>query len=235
MRAIAVMGFAAAAAGALPSCGGPNYMDGVTGVSDTSMPTDCYFDRGPGGCNERAEKLQKDRKLHRWFYSRIKGFNHPEALPPMCLTDEQNPDSNPRTVPKLTAEQMQACIDAVDAFYQAAQQKQIKADQQAWARSRWERVEADNGAVYAVETTTIMRGPGGVTARICALDNDRCMVPPGMVMINFDCRGHYNPWGGAYDHLAPSRSVIARLGSIACSGAQGSAQGSTDGFLAISQ
>lgn len=92
----------------------------------------------------------------------------------------------------------------------------------AWiARQHWVRIEADNGAVYAVDLGNVFIIPSGgaIYTNICIVDHDRCQVWNER-RIWFDCDGHYSDvtnagLGNRWEIAAPL-SVIGRAANLAC-------------------
>jgi hypothetical protein len=72
-----------------------------------------------------------------------------------------------------------------------------------------EKIEADNGAVYAIDLKSARRFAAGVEAGV--YDQGR----GGIIPMYFDCAGHMGALGGPMDYIPP-RSVGARLAAIAC-------------------
>jgi hypothetical protein len=72
-----------------------------------------------------------------------------------------------------------------------------------------EKVEADNGAVYAVDLKSARQFGSNVLANV--YDEGQ----GGMVGMLFDCAGHMGPMDGPMTYVPP-RSVGARLAAIAC-------------------
>lgn len=92
------------------------------------------------------------------------------------------------------------------------------------AADDWRRIEADNGAAFAIEMNSIAHYNNGTAdAAICVLDNGMC-ARWNMGRFHFDCQGHYmdldNMPAGAQP--APPRSVIGRMAALACAGAKDS-------------
>jgi hypothetical protein len=67
----------------------------------------------------------------------------------------------------------------------------------------WQKIEADNGAVSAIDLNSFGHqfGPGGVDAAVCpVVENDTCLLATTFL---FDCRGHYSDlYGGGRAALA---------------------------------
>lgn len=88
-------------------------------------------------------------------------------------------------------------------------------------KSNWRRIEADNGAAFAIDMNSIQHATNGSAyAVMCILDNDQCAIP-NMRRWLFDCHGHYmdtDSRGGM--QMAPSRSVAGAMAAIACVGAK---------------
>jgi len=87
--------------------------------------------------------------------------------------------------------------------------------------SKWKRIEADNGAVFAIDLGSISHNTNGsAVAVMCIVDNDTC-PPPNMSRLLFDCHGHYMDIdrGGSL-LIAPPRSVAGQMAALACIGAK---------------
>lgn len=87
--------------------------------------------------------------------------------------------------------------------------------------SKWKRIEADNGAAFAIDLGSISHNTNGsAVAVMCVVDNDTC-IPPNMSRLLFDCHGHYMDIdrGGSLT-IAPPRSVIGQMAALACAGAK---------------
>jgi len=82
---------------------------------------------------------------------------------------------------------------------------------------KWHRVEADNGAAFALDLNSLTRlADGGALIIVCNLDNDRCSSL-NQSRFKFDCRGHcidIDRRGPL--QMAPPRSVAGRMAEIAC-------------------
>jgi hypothetical protein len=89
------------------------------------------------------------------------------------------------------------------------------------SQQNWKRLEADNGAVFAIDVNSITRFHNGtVQAVTCVSDNEVCL-PPNMSRFWFDCSGHYRDIDGRGSAMAaPPRSVVGRMAQIACVGAK---------------
>jgi hypothetical protein len=83
----------------------------------------------------------------------------------------------------------------------------------------WKQIEADNGAIYAIDLNSISHnsnGPGAF-AIICIMERNACPLM-NMTRVVFDCQGKYTDVDhGNAIRLAPPRSVAGRLANIACS------------------
>jgi hypothetical protein len=88
---------------------------------------------------------------------------------------------------------------------------------------KWHRVEADNGAAFAIDMNSITRmNNGAVDTIVCTLNGNACNLL-NQSRIRFDCRGHYMDIDrGGQLQMAPPRSVVGRLAAIACVGARDS-------------
>lgn len=89
----------------------------------------------------------------------------------------------------------------------------------------WQRVEADNGAVYQVDMSSIDRIRNGTaTVRVWVVQGTN-FNPRNLRWLWFDCRGAYrdiSQAGHASTLYAPPRSVIGRISGIACGPPKGS-------------
>jgi hypothetical protein len=72
-----------------------------------------------------------------------------------------------------------------------------------------QKIEADNGAAYAIDLKSARRFAAGVEAGV--YDQGR----GGIVPMYFDCAGHMGELGGPMSYVPP-RSVGARLAAVAC-------------------
>ena len=72
-----------------------------------------------------------------------------------------------------------------------------------------EKIEADNGAVYAIDLKSARHFGANVLAGV--YDEGR----GGIIPMFFDCAGHMGQMGGPMSYVPP-RSVGARLAAIAC-------------------
>lgn len=81
----------------------------------------------------------------------------------------------------------------------------------------WQRIEADNGAAYAIDLSSISRFHNGTAQAVtCVVDNGICL-PPNMSRFWFDCNGHYRDLDRrGPTTIAPPRSVVGRMAAIAC-------------------
>ena len=88
--------------------------------------------------------------------------------------------------------------------------------------AEWGNVEADNGAVYRVDVSSIFRYPNGTADIVVyAVEGDQ-FNPENQRKLWFDCKGHYrDQTAGVGPKLyAPPRSVAGRISAIACAGAR---------------
>lgn len=92
---------------------------------------------------------------------------------------------------------------------------------------RWVRLEADNGAAFAIDVGDIGHPEGGiVAAKMCQLDvgGHQCVGGPSWILdaklFWFDCRGYYADVTNAPAVSgwlpAPQDSVIGRASTLAC-------------------
>lgn len=100
---------------------------------------------------------------------------------------------------------------------------------------RWVRIEADNGAVYAIDlgNVGIIPSGGAVYATVCAVDHNRCDVMNRRA-IWFDCNGHYsdmtNPSLNTHWQIAAPLSTIGRAANLACERAKSLPKGNQSGY-----
>lgn len=90
------------------------------------------------------------------------------------------------------------------------------------ATENWRRIEADNGAVYAIDLNSVSHNTDGSALVVaCVVDNNLC-IPPNMTRLFFDCRGHYRDLdrGPSAMLIAPPRSIVGRIAPLACAGAR---------------
>jgi hypothetical protein len=87
--------------------------------------------------------------------------------------------------------------------------------------SKWKRIEADNGAAFAIDLGSISHNTNGsAVAVMCVVDNDTC-IPPNMSRLLFDCHGHYMDIDRSGSlMIAPPRSVVGQMAALACAGAR---------------
>ena len=92
-------------------------------------------------------------------------------------------------------------------------------------KANWKRIEADNGAAYAVDLNSIAhRNNGTAEMQVCIVDNNTCPIMPGTwnpTIFEFDCHGHYaDVQNGGGLQMAPPRSVVGQMAALACVGAK---------------
>jgi hypothetical protein len=88
-------------------------------------------------------------------------------------------------------------------------------------KANWRRIEADNGAVYAIDMSSISHNPNGsALAAICIVDNNTCL-PPNVSRLLFDCHDHYQDLEnfGSPILIVPPRSVVGQVAALACADA----------------
>src|SRR5262245_33767911 len=87
-------------------------------------------------------------------------------------------------------------------------------------KPEWKRIEADNGAAYAVDLKSIANFNDGTEMKVCIVDNNACAIMPGTwnpTIFHFDCHGHYiDVYGGGGLRMAPPRSVVGKMAALAC-------------------
>ena len=89
-------------------------------------------------------------------------------------------------------------------------------------KSNWQKIEADNGAVYDIDLNSIMRYNGMAEAMVYVVEG-QYFNPMNLKQLFFDCRGHFmelTDAGLSPQIYAPPRSVAAQLATIACGGAR---------------
>jgi hypothetical protein len=87
-------------------------------------------------------------------------------------------------------------------------------------RPNWQKIEADNGAVYDIDLNSIMRYNGMAEAMVYIVE-DQYFNPMNMKQLYFDCHGHFRE--GTTSGLSPPiyatpKSMAAQLAVIACGG-----------------
>ena len=83
---------------------------------------------------------------------------------------------------------------------------------------KWRKVEADNGAVFMVQTNSIRRGADGAAeVFVYAVQGER-YDPRLMRLYMFDCRGSYQTNDNYRVRYAPPKSVAGVIAGIACEG-----------------
>jgi hypothetical protein len=85
------------------------------------------------------------------------------------------------------------------------------------SHDKWQKIEADNGAEYAIDLDSIQRGGGQAEAAVCILDNGACNIQ-NLRRLTFDCHGHFMDWDSHQTEIAPPRSIVGRFSAIACAG-----------------
>lgn len=83
---------------------------------------------------------------------------------------------------------------------------------------KWRKVEADNGAVFMVQTNSIRRGADGAAeVFVYAVQGER-YDPRLMKLYMFDCRGNYQTNDNYQVRYAPPKSVVGMIAEMACKG-----------------
>jgi hypothetical protein len=81
---------------------------------------------------------------------------------------------------------------------------------------KWRKVEAENGAVFMVQTNSIRRGSDGAAeVFVYAAQGDR-YDPRLMRLFMFDCRGNYQTNDNYRVRHAAPRSAVGAIAAIAC-------------------
>ncbi len=90
-------------------------------------------------------------------------------------------------------------------------------------KPQWQKVEADNGAVYQVDLNSISHFNNGTAETVVYAVEGPGYNPENMRRLWFDCQGKYRDSTGpgiAPTSYAPPRSIIGRISQIACAGAK---------------
>lgn len=87
----------------------------------------------------------------------------------------------------------------------------------------WEKVEADNGTVYLMNTNSIIHYPNGWAEMVIyKTEGGRDDLPglgydpDNLRRFIFDCDGYYMDAASMMQAYAPPRSVIGRMSDVAC-------------------
>jgi hypothetical protein len=91
--------------------------------------------------------------------------------------------------------------------------------QSGYPKGYWRKVEASNGAVFAIDVSHLLNVGGnakfGRMASICTMDNGRCWGR--LMQLAFDCQGHYTDFDNNKGlQIVPPRSVMGQIAAIAC-------------------
>lgn len=89
--------------------------------------------------------------------------------------------------------------------------------------SNWQRIEADNGAVYQIDLNSISHNSNGTADVVVYAVEGPSYNPENMRRLWFDCQGRYRDQTGpgiGPIQYAPPRSIAGRLSEIACRGAK---------------
>jgi hypothetical protein len=170
-------------------------------------------------------------------------YSPPPAPTTRSQTDVAEPASNARC---FTGPGVPLCVPADQIWYKSATEWYNPSTYCKWGREQlpvrlqkvcneldqkyppkkmnWKRFEADNGQVFALDMNSIshLDGCGGCAdAVMCIADNNQCLRP-NMHLIRFDCHGHYIDTVSGTGNLlmAPARSVVGQMATIACAGAK---------------
>jgi hypothetical protein len=91
------------------------------------------------------------------------------------------------------------------------------------SKGNWQRIEADNGAVFQLDMSSIHRfGNGTAEATVYSVQGD-AFNPENLRRLWFDCHGHYQDTTGpriSQTLYAAPRSMAGRISDIACVGAK---------------
>ncbi len=95
--------------------------------------------------------------------------------------------------------------------------------QNSGGQPKWQKLEADNGAVYQINMNSISHYNTGAAEVVVYAVEGPGFSPENMRRLWFDCQGHFRdqtgPGFGPTQYAAP-RSVAGRIGEIACAGAK---------------
>ncbi|WIG52220.1 MAG: hypothetical protein OJF48_003138 [Afipia sp.] len=94
---------------------------------------------------------------------------------------------------------------------------------QAAYKPQWQKVEADNGAVYQIDLNSISHFSNGTAESVVYAVEGPGYNPENMRRLWFDCQGKYRDSTGpgiGPTSYAPPRSIIGRISQIACAGAK---------------
>jgi hypothetical protein len=90
-------------------------------------------------------------------------------------------------------------------------------------KENWQSLEADNGAIFKVDLNSISHfKTGAATVTVYAVEGPS-FDPRNLHQLWFDCRGHFQDITGPQigpTEYAPPRSIVGRMGGIACIGAK---------------
>jgi TPR repeat protein len=101
-----------------------------------------------------------------------------------------------------------------------------------FVRAIWQTIEADNGAVYALDLKSIVQmanglgATSGVTVGVYVVEGE-LFDPNGLRSFIFDCAGHFQIFSGAGFspmRYAPPRSIAAKIGILACASVKAAAK-----------
>ena len=91
------------------------------------------------------------------------------------------------------------------------------------SKGNWQRIEADNGAVFQLDMSSIHRfGNGTAEATVYSVQGD-AFNPENLRRLWFDCHGHYQDTTGpriSQTLYAAPHSMAGRISDIACVGAK---------------
>lgn len=88
-----------------------------------------------------------------------------------------------------------------------------------YIRAKWQTIEADNGAVLAVDMGSVVHGANGGAYVVAYAVEGELFDPNGMRAFNLDCAGHFTVMSpGAISPLtyAPPRSVAGQVAALVC-------------------
>ena len=197
----------------------------LSGFKSMAMTGTCYQDRRPGGCYEQAIRQENvmatQQKLYNEFLSAMKRGYPASAFPTFCnlIPDPRNHYATMAPAQSLTQEQMKTCIDASNKYMTQQQQKEQQQREAYEKESVWQKIEADNGAVYQVDIAHIVHRNGGATeVRVYAIEGGT-YDPNNMTTLFFNCESHqYSDIKslGRIWQYAPPRSVAGQIEAIAC-------------------
>src|SRR5262249_49985496 len=95
--------------------------------------------------------------------------------------------------------------------------------QGAGGRGNWQRIEAEDGAIYQLDVSSIHRFRNGTAEATVYAVQGAGFNPESLHRLWFDCHGHYQDTTGpriSQTLYAAPRSIAGRISDIACVGAK---------------